>query len=111
MLPLSHPLTAVLLASLLVVGPAMAGTAKPLSPLALSCQGCHQPATNAATLPSLAGYSAEKIAASLKAARDQPEPGSIMARFAQYLNDAEIDGLAAELGQPAKSVVRPGAAP
>lgn len=79
----------------------------PLSPLASSCQGCHQPAVNAATMPALSGYPAARIAASLHAARDQPEPGSIMARFAQHLSDAEIDTLAAELGKPAKAGAKP----
>jgi len=98
-----HALFAVCLstACLLASGAAVAAPAKPLSPLALSCQGCHQPAVNAASMPSLAGYPALKIAASLRAARETPESGSIMARFAQYLSDAEIEALAAELGTPA----------
>ncbi|WP_293391169.1 hypothetical protein [Nevskia sp.] len=79
----------------------------PLSPLAQSCQGCHQPAVNAATMPALSGYPSARIAASLRAARDQPEPGSIMARFAQHLSNAEIDSLAAELGKPGKAGARP----
>ena len=81
--------------------PSAATSAKPLSPLALSCQGCHQPAVNVASMPSLAGYSAARIAASLRAAREAPEPGSIMARFAKALTDTEIDALAAELGTSA----------
>lgn len=55
----------------------------------------------------MSGYPSARIAASLRAARDQPEPGSIMARFAQHLSDAEIDVLAAELGKPAKAGVEP----
>ncbi len=100
MLPLRPHLAALLTALLLAAGNAVAAQA--LSPLALSCQGCHQPAVNASTMPSLNRYPADKIAASLKAAREEPQPGSIMARFAQYLSDAEIAALAAELGQPAK---------
>jgi len=93
---------------LLAAGIAAPAAAKaPLSPLALSCQGCHQPVVDAATMPALGRYPAATIAAKLRAAREEPEPGSIMARFAQYLSDTEIDGLAAELGQPAK----PGAPP
>ncbi len=88
-------------ACLLMAGSVTAAPTKALSPLALSCQGCHQAVVNAASMPSLAGYPASRIAASLRAARDQPEPGSIMARFAQYLTDAEIDALAAEIGTPA----------
>lgn len=95
-----------------------AGTARPviaaaqparlqLSPLASSCQGCHQPAVNAGTMPALSGYPSARIAASLRAARDQPEPGSIMARFTLHLSDAEIDALAAELGKPGQSGARP----
>lgn len=90
---------ALLSASLLATGVSVAAPAKALSPLAQSCQGCHQPAVNAATMPALGSYPAVTIAAKLRAARDEPEPGSIMARFAQYLSDAEIDGLAAELGR------------
>ncbi|WP_295685236.1 hypothetical protein [uncultured Nevskia sp.] len=78
-----------------------------LSPLASSCQGCHQPAVNAGTMPALDRYTAARIAASLRAARDQPEPGSIMARFAQHLSDAEIDALATELGRPGKAGTQP----
>lgn len=77
------------------------------SPLALSCQGCHQPAVDAATMPALSKRSPAQIAASLHAARDQPAAGSIMARFAQHLSDAEIDALAAELGKPAPARARP----
>ena len=51
--PSRHRLTTALLASLLATGIAAAGTAKPLSPLALSCQGCHQPAVDAATMQKL----------------------------------------------------------
>ena len=94
MLPPRPCLAALLSALLLAAGNAVAAQA--LSPLALSCQGCHQAAVNAGTMPSLAGYPADKIAASLRAARETPQPGSIMARFAQYLSDAEIDGLAAD---------------
>lgn len=100
-------LACLLTASLLAAGGAVAAPQKPLSPLALSCQGCHQPAVDATTMPALGRYPAATIAAKLRAAREQPEPGSIMARFAQYLSDAEIDGLAAELGQPAPAGARP----
>ncbi|WP_293368955.1 hypothetical protein [Nevskia sp.] len=99
MLPLRPDLAALLTALLLAAGNAVASEAP--SPLALSCQGCHQPAVNAGTMLALNRYPAEKIAASLKAAREEPQPGSIMARFAQYLTDAEIAALAAELGSPA----------
>lgn len=98
MLPPRPRLAALLTALLLAAGNAVAAQA--LSPLALSCQGCHQPAVNAASMPALNRYSPAAIAASLKAARETPEPGSIMARFAQYLSDAEIDALARELGKP-----------
>lgn len=70
------------------------------SPLALSCLGCHQPAVNSAEMPALLRLPPAAIEASLKAARDQPQSGAIMARFAAKLSDAEIAALAAELGQP-----------
>lgn len=69
------------------------------SPLALSCLGCHQPSVNSAEMPALSRLSPAAIEASLKAARDQPQTGAIMARFAARLSDAEIAALAAELGQ------------
>ncbi len=96
-----------LLAAGLVAAVPAAAEVPVLSPLARSCQGCHQPTVNAATMPALGRYPATEIAAKLRAARDQPEPGSIMARFAQQLGDAEIEALAAELGRPAS----PGSAP
>lgn len=107
-MPLPRPrFVAVLIASLLAAGPAVAAPAKALSPLAMSCLACHQPAVNAASMPSLTHYSADAIAASLRAARDQPQPGSIMARFAVKLGDAEIDQLAAELGAAVGSKAKP----
>lgn len=102
MMPLRPRLATLLTASLLAAGPGIAAPAKRLSPLALSCTGCHQPAVDAASMPALNGYPAERIAASLRAARDAPAPGSIMARFAQRLSDDEIRALAAELGTPAR---------
>ena len=87
----------------LLAGGSLAQAATPAaapSPLALSCMACHQPAVDAATMPSLARREARAIAASLRAARDDPQRGSIMARFAEGLNDAEIEALAAELGRP-----------
>lgn len=102
MLPPRPRLSTLLSALLLATAAGNAVAAQALSPLALSCQGCHQPGVNAASMPSLEGYTADQIAASLKAAREEPQPGSIMARFAQYLTDAEIAALAAELGSAAK---------
>lgn len=103
-MPLPRPrFVTVLIALLLATGPAVAAPAKSLSPLALSCLACHQPAVNAASMPALDHYAPAAIAASLRAARDQPQPGSIMARFAVKLGDAEIEQLAAELGQATSS--------
>lgn len=91
--------------SLLAASAGLSVSAAP-SPLALSCQGCHQPAVDAGTMPALSKHSPAEIAASLHAARDQPVAGSIMARFAQHLSDAEIDALATELGKPAPARAR-----
>ena len=104
MLPTRHRPAVLTSTLLLAAGVAVAAPAvRPVpSPLALSCQGCHQPARNAATMPALDRYPPAAIAASLREARDQPQAGSIMARFAQHLSDAEIDALAVELGTPAK---------
>ena len=71
-----------------------------MSPLALSCTGCHQPSVNSRAMPALNRLSATQLAASLRQARDQPRPDSIMTRFAAKLTDAQIDRLAAELSRP-----------
>lgn len=99
-MPLPHSLPAVLLTAALLATPglAAAGTKAP-SPLALSCLACHAPEVDAATMPALHHLSPEALAASLRASRDDPQPGSIMARYTQFLTDAEIDALAAELGR------------
>lgn len=69
------------------------------SPLALSCLGCHQGAVDAPEMPALDRLAPARIAAALKHARDAPQPGLIMPRFAATLSDAEIAQLAAELGR------------
>jgi cytochrome c553 len=71
------------------------------SPLALSCLACHQSAVNSPEMPSLLLLSPAAIDASLKATRDQPKSGSIMARFTAKMSDADIAQLAAELGKSA----------
>lgn len=78
--------------------PAPKKTPPPPTPLALSCLTCHQPGSHPAEIPSLAEKSATDIAAALRAARDQPKAGSIMARFATAMTDAQITALANELG-------------
>ncbi len=84
-----------LLAILLAVTPARAAAP---SPLALSCMGCHQTQANSESMPALNRLTPAAIEASLKSARDKPQPGSIMARFVEKMSDAEIARLAAELG-------------
>lgn len=81
----------------------LAGGSLPLaqaapSALGLSCLGCHAPAVNSAAMPALSTLPPATIETALKAARDQPQTGSIMARFAAHLSDEEIAVLAAELG-------------
>jgi cytochrome c553 len=83
---------------LLLVRAAAAGGAAP-SPLALSCLGCHQPAVNSPEMPALQTLSGRRIDAALRSARDAPRTGSIMARFASGLSDADIARLARELGR------------
>jgi cytochrome c553 len=72
------------------------------SPLALSCQGCHQPAVDSTQMPSLRKQPAQQIADYLRRSRDTPQVGSIMARFTSKLSDADIDRLATELGKKSK---------
>jgi cytochrome c553 len=76
---------------------ALAANGFAASPLALSCLGCHQPSVNAPEMPALNALSYRRLTQALRSARDAPRPGSIMARFASKLSDAEIDRLAAEL--------------
>lgn len=57
---------------------------------------------NAPEMPALNTTPASRIVEALRGARDNPQPGSIMARFSSRLSDADIDRLAAELGKPAK---------
>lgn len=78
-------------------GATAAATAPP-SPLSLACLSCHQASVDSAEMPALSSMSSASIAASLRAARDQPQTGSIMARFAAKMSDADIAALAAELG-------------
>ncbi len=77
----------------------ISGMASATAPLALSCQGCHETSVNSPEMPALDRMPATRIAASLRASRDAPRSGSIMARFALRLSDAQIDALARELGQ------------
>lgn len=88
------------LAMLLIAAPAAPAAPARLSPLAMSCLGCHAPAVDAESMPALHRLAPARIAERLRAARDDPAPGSIMARFAEYLSNAEIDALATELGKP-----------
>ena len=94
-----HPLTRPLAAFAFALA-AMPALAAP-SPLALSCSGCHQASVNSPEMPALSSMTPSAIEASLKAARDQPQPGAIMSRFVAKMSDAEIAALAAETGTPA----------
>lgn len=79
-----------------------AAPAAATTPLGLSCLGCHQTATNSPEMPALDRLSVARIAQALRAARDAPQAGSIMARFSAHLTDAQIDALAVELGRKAR---------
>jgi cytochrome c553 len=99
----SMPQRAVLFAVLPAVAAAGSPPSPPdISPLALSCQGCHQTSVNSPEMPALNRLPAAQIAGALRQARDQPRPGTIMPRFTAHLSDAEIDALARELGRPAR---------
>lgn len=87
--------------ALLSTSYAMAASAP--SPLALSCTGCHQPSVNSPEMSALSALSPGAIEASLKAERDRPAAGSIMARFVMKMTDADIAQLAQEFGQTAKA--------
>ena len=70
-----------------------------ISPLALSCTGCHQSKINSSEMPALNRLRPRVIAAALRRSRDAPAPGSIMARFTAKLSDEDIEALAHELGR------------
>jgi cytochrome c553 len=72
-------------------------SAAPMSPLAMSCEGCHRPHAAATPFVALDQLSAATIAADLKRFRDQPDPANIMSRFTKNLPDEQIARLAAEL--------------
>lgn len=85
---------------LLLMTAALPARAAPApSPLALSCTGCHQASVNSPAMPALDRMTPAALEASLKAARDTPQTGSVMARFVAKMSDTEIAQLAAELGR------------
>lgn len=61
-------------------------------PGASSCSGCHGAPGGA--VPSLAGHSAEDIAASLKAFRSGTRPATVMNRIAKGFSDEESRAIA-----------------
>jgi len=73
--------------------PCLAMAAVPGDPLAQSCQSCHSPDVDAPAMPDLSNHAPQDIAKALRAARDQPAPGSIMGRFARGLSDEDIQAL------------------
>ncbi|BCM87481.1 hypothetical protein NS228_02955 [Methylobacterium indicum] len=62
-------------------------------PGASSCSGCHGAPGGA--VPSLAGHSAEDIAASLAAFRSGARPATVMTRIAKGFSDDESRAIAA----------------
>ncbi|GAC1624238.1 MAG: hypothetical protein NVS9B10_10020 [Nevskia sp.] len=95
-----------LAAGLLALAGVASASAAP-SPLALSCNGCHQAAVNSPEMPALSTMTPAAIEAALKAARDRPQTGSIMSRFVAKMSDAELAALAAETGAPQPASKRP----
>lgn len=78
-------------------------SAAALSPLAMSCEGCHRPHGDSTVFIALDRLGAAQIAAGLQRFRDQPAAGAIMPRFAAKLSDDEIARLAAELSSSARA--------
>ena len=91
---------AVMLPVLAITTCEIASAAPTLSPLALSCQGCHRPGSSSTEFVGLNRLSAASIRDALQRSRDQPDPGAIMSRFAAKLSDGQIGQLAAELSAP-----------
>lgn len=77
-----------------------------LSPLALSCTGCHRPAPATGVFVALDTLPAASIDQSLRRFRDQPDAAAIMSRFVRTLSDDDIRRLAAELSTPTPAAAR-----
>jgi len=70
----------------------LASPAAAAPPGASSCSGCHGAPGGA--VPSLAGHSAEDIAASLKAFRTGARPATVMNRIAKGFSEPESRAIA-----------------
>jgi sulfide dehydrogenase cytochrome subunit len=70
----------------------LASPAAAAPPGASSCSGCHGAPGGA--VPSLAGHSAEDIAASLKAFRTGARPATVMNRIAKGFSEEESRAIA-----------------
>ncbi len=92
----------VLLASAFGIGPATAEMA-PGAVLANTCYSCHgTEGKSLGAMPTIHGKPAEYLSTTLKAFRDGQRPSTVMQRITKGFNDAEIDALAAYLGQKSK---------
>jgi len=71
--------------------------------LAATCSGCHRDSPAAADgIPGLNGQTAAEIADKLRAYRQGTLQGTLMNRLARGYTDAEIERLAAALGEAAQ---------
>lgn len=70
-----------------------------VSPLARSCQGCHNPQVDAPPMIALQRLAPAQIEAALRAFGDGTRTGTVMPRLARGLTDADRADLAAELGR------------
>lgn len=86
-----------LLLLLLSLGPTIAGA---MSPLARSCQGCHNPQIDAAPMIALNALPPARIEATLRDFADGRRTGTVMPRLARGLSAETRAKLAAELGRP-----------
>jgi cytochrome c553 len=73
---------------------------EPAAALAAACSGCHAPAETDA-IPSLEGWSAEALAASLTALKAYAGGSTVMHRLARGYSDEEIATIAGYLGEEA----------
>ncbi len=84
-------------ATIVLAAPAGAQNANPQL-LTITCAGCHGPGGHSpATIPSIFGRSAESIAETLRAFRDEKRPATVMSRIAKGYSDGEIDAVAREI--------------
>lgn len=94
-----HIIRAALVLAPVLAGPALAQTVD-VTALSASCATCHGPGLEGSgAMPSLKGRRAADIATAIKQFQSGERPATIMMRLSKGWSAAEIDALAAKLGE------------